>query len=178
MLMIAAKNKYDNMVEKGIWNAPTAEEKIVALEAKLTSTMKNLNKKVSFELGKKGKGGGKSKPTDNKGGKQKNTKSGDGNHPKHWPTPKPGDKKTVEYKGYDWHWCGKDTGGKCEKWRAHEPNECRGAATHTPAKTGKRSRRRSRHQSQRNSRWRRHTSQNWNKGPLRTRLRTTTVNDG
>ena len=55
MLMMAAKNKHDNMVEKGIWNAPTAEEKIVALEAKLTSTMKNLNKKVSFELGKKGK---------------------------------------------------------------------------------------------------------------------------
>ena len=89
-------------------------------------------------LFRSGKGGGKSKPFDNKG-KQKNTKSGDGNHPKHWPAPKPGDKKTVEYKGYDWHWCGKDTGGKCEKWRAHEPNECRGAATHTPAKTGKRS---------------------------------------
>ena len=29
MLMIAAKNKYDNMVEKGIWNAPTAEEKLL-----------------------------------------------------------------------------------------------------------------------------------------------------
>lgn len=45
------------MVEKGTWNAPTAEEKIVALEAKLTSTMKNLNKKVSFKLGKNGKVG-------------------------------------------------------------------------------------------------------------------------
>jgi hypothetical protein len=38
-LMISAKNKYDAMEEKGTWNAPTAEEKIVALEAKLTSTM-------------------------------------------------------------------------------------------------------------------------------------------
>ena len=34
-LMIAAKNKYDTMVEKGTWNAPTAEEKIVALEANI-----------------------------------------------------------------------------------------------------------------------------------------------
>ena len=42
-LMLAAKNKYDSMVEKGTGNAPTAEEKIVALEAKLTSTMKTLN---------------------------------------------------------------------------------------------------------------------------------------
>ncbi|KAI2507909.1 hypothetical protein MHU86_6567 [Fragilaria crotonensis] len=44
-LMLAAKNKYDSMVEKGTWNAPTAEEKIVALEAKLETTVKNLNKK-------------------------------------------------------------------------------------------------------------------------------------
>jgi hypothetical protein len=36
--MLAAKNKYDSMVEKGTWNAPTAEEKIVALEAKLETT--------------------------------------------------------------------------------------------------------------------------------------------
>jgi hypothetical protein len=47
--MIAAKNKFDTMVEKGMWNAPTAEEKIVALEAKFNSTMKLLNKKVTFE---------------------------------------------------------------------------------------------------------------------------------
>ena len=39
-LMLAAKNKYDTMVERGSWNAPTAEEKIVALEAKLDSTRK------------------------------------------------------------------------------------------------------------------------------------------
>ena len=51
-LMMAAKNKYDSMMEKGIWNAPAAEEKIVALEAKLDSTVKNLNKKVATEWGK------------------------------------------------------------------------------------------------------------------------------
>jgi hypothetical protein len=51
-LMMAAKNKYNSMMEKGIWNAPTAEEKIVVLEAKLNSTVKNLNKKVASEWGK------------------------------------------------------------------------------------------------------------------------------
>ena len=120
-LMIAAKNKYDTMVEKGTWNAPTAEEKIVALEAKLTSSMKTLNKKVSFEMSKKG---GK-KSSDQK----KAPKSGQkGDHPKQWPPPKKGDKKMVEYEGYNWWWCGKTTGGKCECWRAHDPKECRGGA--------------------------------------------------
>jgi len=123
-LMLAAKNKYDTMVEKGTWNAPTAEEKIVALEAKLETTVKNLNKKVSFELGKKT--GGK-KAGDKSRNKKENAKTSDG-HPKTWSPPKSGDKKEMEYKGHTWYWCGKDTGGKCEKWRAHKPKECKGAA--------------------------------------------------
>ncbi len=122
-LMLAAKNKYDSMVEKGTWNAPTAEEKIVALEAKLETTVKNLNKKVSFELGKKT--GGKKTIDKSKNTKGNNKSKG---HPKTWSKPKQGDKKEVEYKGYTWYWCGKDTGGKCEKWRAHKPNDCKGGA--------------------------------------------------
>ncbi|KAI2490443.1 hypothetical protein MHU86_24130 [Fragilaria crotonensis] len=127
-LMQAAKNKYDTMVEKGIWNAPTAEEKIVALEAKLESTVKNLNKKVSAKLGKK-KGGKKATKNDKGKGKKSDSKSED--HPKMWPAPKAGDKKEVEFKGHTWYWCGKDTGGKCEKWRAHKPKECKGMAAST-----------------------------------------------
>lgn len=65
-LMLAAKNKYDAMVEKGTWNAPTAEEKIVALEAKLTSSMKSLNKKVTHEMNKKGNAKSKSTGEGNK----------------------------------------------------------------------------------------------------------------
>ncbi len=118
-LMIAAKNKYDTMVEKGTWNAPTAEEKIVALEAKFNSTMKSLNKKVTFESSKK-KQGSKS------GGDKLNSKKKEGDHPKKWKAPKQGKKKEVEFKGHTWYWCGKDTGGKCEKWRAHKPKECKG----------------------------------------------------
>ncbi|KAI2496052.1 hypothetical protein MHU86_18473 [Fragilaria crotonensis] len=122
-LMLAAKNKYDSMVEKGTWNAPTAEEKIVALEAKLETTVKNLNKKVSFELGKKTSGKKTSDKSKNKKGHNKQK-----GHPKTWSKPKQGDKKEVEHKGFTWYWCGKDTGGKCEKWRAHKPNECKGGA--------------------------------------------------
>jgi hypothetical protein len=125
-LMLAAKNKYDAMVDKGTWNAPTAEEKIVALKAKLTSTMKSLNKnKVTHEMNKKGNA--KSKST---GGGNKKRSKGDSEtkHPKTWPAPKPGDKKVAKFNGFDWYWCGKDTGGMCEKWRAHKPKDCMGKA--------------------------------------------------
>jgi hypothetical protein len=95
-LMIAAKNKYDTMVEKGTWNAPTAEEKIVALEAKFNSTMRSLNKKVTFESSKK-KQGSKS------GGDKLNSKKKEGDHPKKWKAPKQGEKKEVEFKGHTWY---------------------------------------------------------------------------
>ena len=133
-LMLAAKNKFDSMVEKGTWNAPTAEEKIVALEAKVTSTqssVKSLNKKVSFELGKKGsKTGGKA----NAKGHPKAKGDKESTHPKTWDPPKASDKKEVEYSGHTWYWCGKDTGGHCEKWRAHKPKECKALA---PASEGR-----------------------------------------
>jgi hypothetical protein len=128
-LMKSAKNKFDTLVENGKWNAPTAEEKIVALEAKLTSTIKNFDKKVKFEFNKgKSKGQNKSKgegKVERKGTKSKGRSE---DHPKMWAPPKSGEKKTREYKGHQWHWCGKDTGGKCEKWRAHSPDECKGTA--------------------------------------------------
>jgi hypothetical protein len=120
-LMIAAKNKFDTMVEKGTWNAPTAEEKIVALEAKFNSTMKSLNKKVTFDNSKK--------KIIKTGTDKPSSKKKEGDHPKKWKAPKQGDKKEVEFKGHTWYWCGKDTGGKCEKWRAHKPKECKGLAT-------------------------------------------------
>ena len=43
-LMLAANNKFDSMIEKGTWNAPTAEEKIFALEACFNKTFKTLKK--------------------------------------------------------------------------------------------------------------------------------------
>jgi hypothetical protein len=85
------------------------------LEAKLDSTVKNFNKKVSFE---RKKGGGGKKHSDTKGGgKRDGDSKKDGDHPKKWPAPKTGDKKEAMFKGHMWYWCGKETGGKCEKWR-------------------------------------------------------------
>jgi hypothetical protein len=112
-LMLAAKNKFDTMKEKGIWNAPTAKEKIIALEAKFDSTVKSLNKKVSFER-KKGSGSGKNKTTEKSGGKKDGKSKKDDDHPKKWQAPMSGDKKETMYKG--------------QKWRAHKPNDCKGIA--------------------------------------------------
>jgi hypothetical protein len=119
------------MIEKGTWNAPTAEEKIVTLEAKFKLTMRTLNKKVSFDgsLKKKGAKSG----VDKSGSKKKGQKDED--HPKKWKAPKPNDKKEVEFKGQTWYcWCGKETGGKCEKWRAHKPSKCKGLSSDAGAK--------------------------------------------
>ena len=55
-------------------------------------------------------------------------------HPKKWKAPKSNDKKEVEFKGHTWYWCGKETGGKCEKWRAHKPSECKGLSSDAGAK--------------------------------------------
>ena len=119
-LMLAAKNKYDAMIETNTWNEPTSNEKIVALAA----TVKAVEKKVKFELTKKGSTSNKSG-----GGKAKSpNKTGDGDHPKNWPPPKSGDKKEKMYRKYMFYWCGKDTGGHCEQWRAHKGNSCRGDA--------------------------------------------------
>ena len=77
-LMQAAKNKYDSMVEKGTWNAPSSDEKIVALEAQLKSEYKSLRKEVKAGLGpKKGK-----KSSDEKRNKKKKEDAKSGDHPK------------------------------------------------------------------------------------------------
>ncbi len=78
---------------------------------------------MSFDRNKGG-GGGKKK-TDKSGGKKDGESKKDGDHPKKWQAPKSGDKKEAMYKGHMWYWCGKETGGKCEKWRAHKPKECK-----------------------------------------------------
>jgi hypothetical protein len=93
------------------------------LEAKLDSTVKNLNKKKLATEWSKNKGAVNKKAGTNKGkSKKKDGKSGE--HPKTWAAPKAGDKKEAKYKDHMWLWCGKDTGGKCEKWHAHQPKEC------------------------------------------------------
>jgi hypothetical protein len=113
------------MIERDTWNSPTNEAKFVALEAKLTKNMiKELRKQIFETNNSKSSTGSKTatkKPT------QKAKATGE-DHPTICAVPKAGDKKLAEYKGRTWYWCGQDTGGKCEKWRAHDPMTCKGLA--------------------------------------------------
>jgi hypothetical protein len=106
------------MCEKGTWNAPTAEEKIIALEARFNKTFKTL-KKTSNE---RKKGAHKHNESNFKNKKVKPQPK----HPKLWDRPKAGDCMERKYRERTWYWCGKLTGGKCEKWRAHSPKDCKG----------------------------------------------------
>ena len=90
--------------------------------------MKNLNKKVSFELGKKTKVGAKSN-TDNK--KQGKSKGGDSEHPKTWdPARKYRNTRATSGIGVERRQAENAKSG------AHDPKECKDAAA--KATTGKR----------------------------------------
>ena len=46
--------------------------------------------------------------------------------------------KVVKWEENGWHWCGKATGGKCEKMTVHTPNKCGGfKRKHTDAAKSK-----------------------------------------
>jgi hypothetical protein len=50
---------------------------------------------------------------------------------------KPKDLKTTrEWKGFTWHWCSQENGGKCKgNWRRHSPTECKGTARDVQVET-------------------------------------------
>lgn len=121
-LMERAANKYKIMKTKEIWNAPSAEqEKLVALEAKITSLKQKYDaKKNKLNRIKKRKSDGKSdeQGTPKKPKKQKPA----------WFFKKPKEAdlhKPREWNGYTWHYCSPETGGKCNGvYRIHKPSEC------------------------------------------------------
>ena len=112
-LMKYADEKYKSLLQKGIWNAPDAnEEKILALQVEINK-LKN---------GKRSQQGKK------KSEKQSTTKNSK-NKPR-WFSRRPGEdelKTPKEWNGVKWYYCHKDTGGKCDgKWRQHKPSQCKG----------------------------------------------------
>ena len=123
-LMRLAKDKYEMLVESKAWNAPTTEEeKIIALEAKVKTLEKGTNK---TKPGPKQPPKGGVKP-----GKEERKRKPKPNHLKK--APKPGDHtKTIDWNGMKWHWCGKLTGGTCEKWRCHRGKDCKGTGKKPP----------------------------------------------
>ena len=112
-LMLWARQKYDLLMEKGLWNAPTEdEEKILAL----TAQVKQMEKRFSS----KGKAKGNQQPI------QKRERTPKKEKPT-WFAVQPADtKKKVKWNKKEWNWCGKATGGKCEAFTIHYPSACKG----------------------------------------------------
>ena len=134
-LMLWARNKYDLLLGKGIWNAPTEqEEKIIALQAQVKEMARKLTEKKPQQSSK-----GTSQKT-NTTSKDKKKKSKRVEKPE-WFTKKPTNLyKKVTWNNREWNWCGKDTGGKCESFVIHKPTECKGLKRHgsiTPSKQNK-----------------------------------------
>ena len=112
-----AKMRYDILVEKKEWNAPTEEEKqILALQAQVNNIKKNT--------------GGNSKNNRNKNNNKNNNKDGNDTSTRpQWLTQEPDKDKLTkprEWMNKLWYWCGQKTGGKREKCRQHKPSECEG----------------------------------------------------
>ena len=106
-LMTLAKNRYEVLVEKGMWNAPSAEEeKIMALE----STIKKLQSSKR-----------KTPNNDQKKGEKKGANIKNRVQPA-WVNekPKPGEAKTKEVEGKVWHYC--EHHGR---WTHHKTDECK-----------------------------------------------------
>ena len=115
-LMLLAKQKFDALVEKEVWNKPSAESQLIALEAKMDGKVKKLSTKLE-SLSKK--------PT---GGRKGDGKADPDGKPQNWPAPRNlKDKKAIKraFKGNTYYYCHPKTGGKCDgKWRRHSPIEC------------------------------------------------------
>ena len=112
-LMLWARQKYDLLRDKGVWNAPTPEEeKILAL----TAQVNRMSEKLKAEKPRKSEN-----PSGQKG-RMKDLK------PKpEWFDKEPEDPtKPITWNNKEWHWCGAKTGGKCESFVRHKPAECRG----------------------------------------------------
>ena len=119
-LMLWAIQKFDLLKEKGVWNAPSEEEeKLMALRSEV-AIIKN-----KFQDYRQNGGGGRGH-----GGPGGGDRGGQGRRGGRRPLPahfsfQPKDfNKVFKWEGKDWHWCGKATGGKCEKMTVHTPNKC------------------------------------------------------
>ena len=115
--MAWAKMRFDILTEKKEWNAPTEEEKqILALQAQVNNL-------------KKGKG---RKNNGNKNNFNRKSNNGEENEQPTkplWMTQEPSKDQLTKPKTWMnelWYWCGKKTGGKCEKYRKHQPSQCGG----------------------------------------------------
>ena len=112
-LMKNAAEKYKTLLQKGLWNAPDAnEEKILALQTEINKLKKGKQKS------------GKGSSTKRSSKPQKEKPSWFSSRPKETELRKP-----KKWDGRTWYYCHPDTGGKCDgKYRIHHPSDCKGKA--------------------------------------------------
>lgn len=115
-LMVWAKTKFHIIKQNNLWCNPSPEQKeIMALKVEV----QNLKKTKSQPKPKTEPGSGKGKGK----GKEK------GNRTPAWIFQAPAASeanKTKTWKDFTWYWCGKLTGGKCERYRQHSGPDCKG----------------------------------------------------
>ena len=116
LLMKWAKVKYGIIKEKGLWNAPTKEEQqILAMKAEIHSMKKAKEGKLNRNKNK------------NNQNKNDNPQKGKPD----WMYSEPEASELTKHKmwrKFKWWWCGTKTGGKCEEYRRHKPQNCKGLA--------------------------------------------------
>lgn len=125
-LMEKAANKYKILKTKELWEAPSAEEeKLLALEARFAELKKKFANKRKKPGSSNNSSGSNGDPPTQKKKKDRKEKPA-------WMFTRPTDadlRKPREWNGTMWHYCGSETGGKCDGvYRAHKPSECKGTA--------------------------------------------------
>jgi hypothetical protein len=120
-LMLIGDNKYKNLIQQGIYNAPSAEEeKLLALETEIKRLKKAAKQKGSDTKEKNGEAKGDGNPPKNKLNKPQWLL-------KHKAPSEADLKKSRTWNNRKYYWCSNKTGGKCGgKWRCHKPSDCGG----------------------------------------------------
>ena len=112
--MLLAKTKYQVIIDKNKWNAPSPEEsQILALKAEVAemkASHKKTNKNKQNNQNKLGKY--------NKFAKKPQWMFIEPEQPNMY--------KPRAWNGTNWYWCGKKTNGQCEAYRTHRGKECQG----------------------------------------------------
>lgn len=123
-LMTWAKTKYDILLEKGEWEAPSPEERqILALQSTVTALQKSQSNKSNNNnryRNKNNNNNNNNNSNRSKGGSRRDRMPD-------WQKTEPTGNavwkpKTVNDK--KWWWCGKATGGHCECYRQHKAVDC------------------------------------------------------
>lgn len=125
-LMTWAKNKYDILLEKGEWEAPSPEERqILALQTKVTALQKSQSNKSNNN------NRNRNRNTNNKNNNNSSNNRSRGGSRRdrmpEWQKTEPTGNAVWKPKMVNdkkWWWCGKATGGHCECWRQHKAVDC------------------------------------------------------